>query len=321
MEMILYHRLSLWLKENQKYINLRRENRHIATTTDIKYNWLTDFGLLVKTRLTLMVVLTSVLAYVIASGFTVNFVQVFFLGLGGFLVAGASNILNEVLEKDYDKLMRRTQNRPLATGRMTVSNGVLLAGLMTLAGLSILGMFNPLTAFFGTLSLVTYAFIYTPLKRHSSVSVLIGAIPGALPMLIGCVAFDGYVSSLALLLFAIQFLWQFTHFWAIGVLSFDDYQRAGYQIIPESDGKPAVRIRWQAFGAALSLVPLSYLAYTILDTNTISLALLIAASLGFSFYAWRFVQNKVEKNALHLMLASLVYLPFVLSVLMIDQIL
>lgn len=268
-----------------------------------------------------MVVMTSVLAYVIASGFSVSFVQAFFLGLGGFLVAGASNVLNEVLEKDYDKLMDRTKNRPLAAGRMTVSNGVLLAGLMTILGLTILGMFNPLTAFFGTLSLVTYAFIYTPLKRYSSISVMVGAIPGALPMLIGCVAFDGYVSSLALVLFAIQFLWQFTHFWAIGVLSFDDYQRAGYQIIPQENGKPAKRIRWQALGAALLLVPLSYVVYSILNIHMVNLGLLILASLGFSYYAFRFVQDKVEKNALHLMLASLVYLPFVLSILLIDQIL
>lgn len=281
---------------------------------------MSDFNLLVKTRLTLMVVFTSVLAYVISSGFTVNMISILFLGLGGFLVAGASNALNEVLEKDYDKLMDRTKDRPIAAGRMSISNGVLIAGFMSLGGLTILGMFNPLTAFFGTLSLVIYAFIYTPLKRHSSISVMIGAIPGALPMLIGCVAFDGYVSALAVILFAIQFLWQFTHFWAIGVLSFDDYEKAGYQLIPSENGKPARRIRWQALGAAILLVPVCVLLYIDQSIHIISLSLLVFASIAFAFYAYRFVQNKADKNALHLMFASLIYLPFFLSVLLIDQI-
>jgi len=301
---------------------LKRQTKHIdiAQTITVEHSWWSDFNLLVKTRLTSMVVFTSVLAYVISSGFTVGIVPVIFLGLGGFLVAGASNALNEVLEKDYDKLMDRTKDRPLAAGRMSISNGVLIAGFMSLAGLTILGMFNPLTAFFGTLSLVIYAFIYTPLKRHSSISVSIGAIPGALPMLIGCVAFDGYVSVLAVILFAVQFLWQFTHFWAIGVLSFDDYHKAGYQFIPSENAKPARRIRWQALVAALLLVPTCILLYTELGIHMVSLILLIAGSLSFAFYALRFVQDKGEKNALQLMFASLLYLPFFLSILLIDQI-
>lgn len=297
-----------------------QNRKHIAQSVAIEHSWLSDFNLLVKTRLTLMVVFTSVLAYVISSGFTVGIVPIIFLGIGGFLVAGASNVLNEVLEKDYDKLMDRTKNRPLAAGRMSISNGVLIAGFMSLGGLTILGMFNPLTAFFGTLSLVIYAFIYTPLKRHSSISVAIGAIPGALPMLIGCVAFDGYVSMLAVILFAVQFLWQFTHFWAIGVLSFVDYQNAGYRFIPSHNGKPAQRVRWQALGAALLLVPLCVLLYTEFQIHIISLVLLIAASLCFAYFALRFVENKLENNALQLMFASLVYLPFFLSILLIDQI-
>jgi len=299
---------------------LKTQTKHITQSFAKEYSWIQDFNLLVKTRLTLMVVFTSVLAYVISSGFTVGILPIVFLGLGGFLVAGASNALNEVLEKDYDKLMDRTRDRPLAAGRMTMSNGVLIAGFMSLAGLTILGMFNPLTAFFGTLSLVIYAFIYTPLKRHSSISVAIGAIPGALPMLIGCVAFDAYVSMLALILFAVQFLWQFTHFWAIGVLSFDDYQKAGYKFIPSENGKAAQRIRWQALAAALLLVPICVLLYIVQNLHIVSLSLLLIVSLGFAYYAFRFVQNKIEKNALHLMFASLIYLPLFLSIVLIDQI-
>ncbi len=293
---------------------------HINQVAVTEYSVVQEFSLLVKFRLTSMVVFTSVIAFVLASGFTASLVDLVLLGIGGFMVAGAANVLNQVIEKDYDILMERTKNRPVAAGRMSMSNAVLIAGFMTLIGLTILGLFNPLTAFFGTLSLVSYAFIYTPLKRQSSISVAVGAIPGALPMLIGCVAFDGYVSYLALTLFAVQVLWQFTHFWAIAVLSFDDYAQAGYKIVPTVDGKPAKRIRWQAVLASILILPLSYYLYGYLHMNVVSFLCLIIIALGFTYYAVQFLIDKKEKNALHLMFASLLYLPLFLTILMIDQI-
>ena len=279
-----------------------------------------EFAMLVKLRLTLMVVFTSVIAFVIASGFNAVLIDILILGLGGFMVAGAANVLNQVIEKDYDILMERTKNRPVAAGRMSMSNAVLIAGFMSLAGLSFLGLFNPLTAFFGTLSLVSYAFIYTPLKRHSSISVAVGAIPGALPMLIGCVAYEGHVTVLALLLFSVQVLWQFTHFWAIAVMSFEDYSNAGYKLVPTVNGLPAKRIRWQAVIAAVLLLPLSYYLYSYLPMHMVSFLSLIIIAVGFTYYAVQFLINKKEKNALHLMFASLFYLPLFLTILMIDQV-
>ena len=183
-----------------------------------------------------MVVFSSVAAFLIVSAFNVSWEYVVLLALGGFFVAGASNALNEVLEKDYDILMTRTQDRPIAAGRMSMSTGVLIAGLMSLLGISILALFNPLTGFLGMLSLILYAFVYTPMKRQSSVAVLLGAIPGAMPMLIGCVAYQGYISTMGLVLFAFLFLWQIPHFWAIGYLGFEDYNKAGYKFIPQSNG-------------------------------------------------------------------------------------
>jgi protoheme IX farnesyltransferase len=299
---------------------MNNKARHINKVAVAEYSVFQEFSLLVKLRLTSMVVFTSVIAFVLASGFTASVIDLVLLGLGGFLVAGAANVLNQVIEKDYDILMERTKNRPVAAGRMSMSNAVLIAGFMTLMGLTLLGLFNPLTAFFGTLSLVSYAFIYTPLKRQSSISVAIGAIPGALPMLIGCVAFDGYVSFLAVLLFSVQVLWQFTHFWAIAVLSFEDYAQAGYKIVPTVDGKPAKRIRWQAVIASLLLLPLSFYLFVFLQMHVVSLLGLIIIALGFIYYAVQFLKNKKDKNALHLMFASLLYLPLFLTILMIDQI-
>ena len=137
-----------------------------------------------------------------------SWVYLFILGLGGFLVTAAANTLNQVLEKDFDAQMKRTADRPLAAGRMQISEAVMAAGFMSMLGISLLAVFNPWTAFLGTLAFVLYAFVYTPLKRVSPISVTVGAIPGALPTLIGVVAAEGTITSLGITLFFIQFLWQ-----------------------------------------------------------------------------------------------------------------
>jgi len=300
---------------------LNKEFKHISIDHPSvgNYSFLTELNLLVKGRLTSMVVFTSVIAYLLSSQFTASLASVVLLAIGGFFIAGASNIFNEILEKDYDKLMKRTMNRPIAAGRLSVSSAVMIAGFMALIGMTILGTFNMQTAFFGTLSFVTYAFIYTPLKRVTPIAVTIGAIPGALPLLIGSVAFDGYVSELALWLFALQFLWQFTHFWAIGVLSYDEYQKAGYEFIPGDGKKPYRRIRYQALLAAVLLVPLTTLMHHTMDLHMISAILMYIAASGFIYYAIEFVKDRKENNALSLMFSSLIYLPVVLSILLIDQ--
>lgn len=300
---------------------MNKEFKHISIDHPSvgNYSFLTELNLLVKGRLTSMVVFTSVIAYLLSSQFTASLASVVLLAIGGFFIAGASNIFNEILEKDYDKLMKRTMNRPIAAGRLSVSSAVMIAGFMALIGMTILGTFNMQTAFFGTLSFVTYAFIYTPLKRVTPIAVTIGAIPGALPLLIGSVAFDGYVSELALWLFALQFLWQFTHFWAIGVLSYDEYQKAGYEFIPGDGKKPYRRIRYQALLAAVLLVPLTTLMHHTMDLHMISAILMYIAASGFIYYAIEFVKDRKENNALSLMFSSLIYLPVVLSILLIDQ--
>ena len=168
-------------------------------------NVLADGFELIKFRLTSVVVFSSLASYVIASNNGFDIRALMLLCIGGFGVAGASNALNQVLEKDYDRLMRRTKNRPVTAGRMTMSTAVLIAGFLCLIGVTALAFFNLVTALLGMLAFILYAFVYTPLKRYSSIAVLIGAIAGAMPMAIGVVAFAGSLTYLALFLFAIQF--------------------------------------------------------------------------------------------------------------------
>ncbi len=195
------------------------------------YSKFEDYYILTKFRLSLMVVLSSGLAYLIAS--PVFHVPTFLcLVLGGFFITFASNGINQVLEREYDKEMERTKHRPLAAGRMKVSEAILISGIMLVLGVLFLAMTNPISVLLGTLAFILYAFVYTPLKRYSTLSVAVGAIPGALPVLIGTTVQSGELTLLGLTLFGIQFFWQFPHFWAIGVLAFDDYRNAGYKLLP-----------------------------------------------------------------------------------------
>jgi protoheme IX farnesyltransferase len=279
-----------------------------------------DYHQLVKMRLTVTVVFSSIMAFLIAAGGSIDWLAVVILALGGFLVTGASNALNQVLEKDYDRLMKRTADRPLAAGRMTISEGVMAAGLMSLFGICLLALFNPLAAFFGTVAFVSYAFLYTPMKRISPAAVVIGAVAGALPTLIGCVVAQGTVTKLALVLFAIQFLWQFPHFWSIGWLGFDDYKKAGYQIMPSVNGERDARVGLQSFVYALFLLPVASMPFWLGVSGWVSaffVGLLTAAYAGLS---WNFYRRNDRKAALLLMLFSFLYLPLTLMALYLDKI-
>ena len=281
---------------------------------------LKDFGVLVKLRLNLTVVFSAVMAYLIAAGGSVLFQDVFLLTLGGFLITGAANGMNQVLEKDYDALMNRTADRPMAAGRMTTSTGVLISGFLSLAGIICLALFNPLTAFLGMISFLLYAFVYTPLKRITPTSVIIGAIPGALPMMIGVVAFSGGMTALALVLFGIQFFWQMPHFWAIAWLGADDYNAAGFKIIPTKSGTREGSLGMQAFLYALMLLPLSWGTY-FLGINGLATGILLSiAAIVYAYFGWVLYKNNDRKSARNLMFSSFFYLPFVLIVMLIDKI-
>lgn len=273
-----------------------------------------DIYLLIKFRLTLMVVASSVLAYLIAAGGSVSMLVLALLFVGGFCVTCASNGINQVLEKEFDALMTRTKNRPLAANRMKTSEAVLISGLFLVIGILCLAFINPMVAFLGTCSFILYAFVYTPLKRYSTVSVAVGAIPGAFPVLIGVVAHDGTLTVLGITLFLIQFLWQFPHFWAISFLSFDDYNNAGYKLLPK-DKDGTIDKNLGAYSAMYSVLifPTIYWAYASgVETHIIALIGIVLMTIIYTLMAVFLQLKKDRKSALMLMFSSFFYLPIVL---------
>jgi len=292
-----------------------REEAQVRTATITLKDWLQDLELLVKFRLSTFVVFSSAMAYGIAAGSDFRWLSFVILVTGGFLITFAANILNEVLEADFDKLMQRTANRPLAAKRWSPSSAIVLAGMCCLTGIVLLALLNPLTSFLGMLSLVTYAFLYTPLKRYSTISVLVGAIPGALPVMIGMIAHDGVITSQALFLFAVQFLWQFPHFWAIGFLSFDQYKTAGYKLLPQDGDAIDRRLGKQALIYTCMILPVLFIGFSsqLLSLyGTIGMTIL---SGYFIFRAWKFYRDFDKASARALMFSSFIYLPIALMLL------
>jgi protoheme IX farnesyltransferase len=282
-----------------------------ATSSFIKIK-LHDYSLLIKFRLSVTVVFSSLITYIIASGNSFTYEGLLMLFVGGFLVTGAANALNQLFEKDVDKLMTRTANRPLARGSMSNTEAILAAGLFALSGTSILWIyFNELAAVLGVLSLIMYAFIYTPLKRISPVSVLVGAIPGSLPPLIGWVAATGAVSLESYIITAIQFLWQFPHFWSIAWVAYDDYAKAGFYLLPSSTGKSRHTALQNIF-YNVTLIPVSLLLFIKGNINIVSAAVILFAGIMFLYYAVQLYRSCETADAKKLMFASIAYLPVVL---------
>jgi len=279
-----------------------------------------DYKLLVKLRLSLLVVFSACITFLLGVE-VFAWQELLILGMGGFLVTGAANALNQVLEKDYDKLMKRTANRPIAAGRMEVSEAVLSAGLMTVGGLLLLTTFNAETGLLGALSLVSYAFIYTPMKRVSPVAVWIGAVPGALPMAIGWVAAGGSLMGPEIvLLFSIQFFWQFPHFWAIAWVAYEDYSKAGFYLLPSKkiDGRDKSTALQTVF-YAFCLVPMSVLPYYLNVSGYIACSIMALMGVFYLVYAIKLYLECTDQAARKLMFASFAYLPVVLITLVLDK--
>ncbi|MBK8557660.1 MAG: protoheme IX farnesyltransferase [Lewinellaceae bacterium] len=282
-------------------------------------NALTDFVLLVKFKLTLLVIFPAVMSYAIVAGTGSNLLILLELGLGGFLVTGSANALNQVLERETDLLMPRTMNRPVAAGRMSISQAVLIAGIMALGGIILLTVLHPLAGFLGTLSLISYAFIYTPMKKNSVMAVVIGAIPGALPLIIGPVVFEGYISATALMLFSIQFFWQFPHFWAVAWLADDDYKRAGFKMLPTADGAKTPMVGLLSLAFCMLLIGNSAMAWALGTVGLVATVLLVIINLYFAYTAWRLYRECSREAARRQMFASFFHLPLSLMVLLADK--
>lgn len=279
-----------------------------------QFTKLGDYIMLVKLKLSLLVVFTSAMGYLVVAGSQANVIALVLLAVGGSLVTFAANALNQVLEKDFDKLMERTKDRPITAGRMKTSEAVMFAGLSCLIGVSILALFNPLTSLLAMLSMICYAFVYTPMKRYSTSAVAIGAIPGALPVLIGCTAFEGTISTIGIGLFVIQFLWQFPHFWAIGYLSYKDYKGAGYKLLPQDENGNVDRsLGLHSSIYALLLIPVVGLMYIYSNVGLISTSIVLITSLIYIVFSIRFHRNFDRPSGLKLMFYSFIFLPIVLG--------
>ena len=281
---------------------------------------LKDIMELTKLRLSLLVVFSAIMAYLLAIETAVVWSNVFFLFLGGFFVTASSNTVNQIIEKDLDKLMTRTQNRPLPAGRMRLVEAYMIAGITGVSGILILAFyFNTLSGLLGALALISYAFIYTPFKRISPVSVFIGAIPGSIPLLIGYTAASGTIGTIGIVLFTIQFFWQIPHFWSIAWLLDEDYKKAGYFLLPSNEGKTR-NTALQNIPYLIGLLAVSTLPYILNISGIASLIVSLIAGIYFLSAGIQLATDLTDKSARKLMFASFIYLPIVFLALVIDKI-
>jgi protoheme IX farnesyltransferase len=274
---------------------------------------------LLKFRLSLTVAFSSAMGYLLGAA-EISWSRALLVMLGGLLVTGSANIINQVFEKDLDKLMSRTEGRPLPTGRVTTNEAWAFCIILGVGGLWLLShYFNPLTAALSLLSLILYGFIYTPLKTISPVCVAVGAIPGGLPPLIGWVAATGFVGIPAWVLFGIQFMWQFPHFWAIAWVADDDYKRAGFKMLP-SPGERDLRTAFQIMTYTVLLIPVSLLPLVLGISGRVSAGVALVCGMLFLLMTVQLMRTQDRKAALSIMFASFLYLPIVQIALVLDKV-
>lgn len=277
---------------------------------------LSDYAKFTKLRLSFIVVLSAALSYALGckqlTG-EMNWGGLGWLVLGGFLVTGASNGFNQIIERELDKLMPRTANRPMPTGRMSVTEGMVVGLIMAIAGVAILGYFlNVVSGLLGASALLLYVFAYTPSKRVTPFAVFIGALPGAIPPMLGWVAATegmGSVTLPAVMLFAIQFMWQFPHFWAIAWVVDEDYRKAGFRLLPSGERDKASAFQIVVYAAFL--VPVSLLPTIFGLSGFVAAGVALLCGVIFLLQAWKLFKTLDIEAARRLMFGSFIYLPVV----------
>jgi len=276
---------------------------------------------LLKLRLTSLVVFSSVLSYVLATGFAgIDWTVLSALVFGGFLIAGASNGLNQIIEKDNDALMTRTVNRPMPENRLGVNEAIIYCILFGIAGFVILWQgVNLNSALLGLLALLLYAFAYTPMKKKTPWAVFVGAFPGAIPAMLGWIAATNTFGLEAGALFAIQFVWQFPHFWSIAWVLDDDYKLGGIRLLPLKEGRTK-RTAFHVLAYTAFLIPVCTFPWLLEMTGIISTILAVALSLYFVYVAFQLYKVNDTKAAKRLMFASFLYLPLVQIIFVLDRV-
>jgi protoheme IX farnesyltransferase len=277
-----------------------------------------DYTQLIKMRLSFLVVFSASMAYLWATDRHVEPLIIWLLSIGGFLITGAANTFNQIIEKDSDKLMKRTLSRPLPGGRMKVSEALIFGFVLAIAGAFCLFKINMLCGLLGLAAMLIYAGIYTPLKKITPLTIFPGAVAGSLPVVIGCVAATGEITKGAIILFAIQFIWQFPHTWSIAWLLDDEYHKAGIKMLPTAGGRnkaSAIIILLSTF----LIIPAGLLLYMYQSAGVNVTWLLVLAGITFSVFAYKLYSERTNKYALRLMFSSFAYLPFVLIVLVLAK--
>ncbi|WP_317128997.1 heme o synthase [Mangrovivirga cuniculi] len=268
----------------------------------------------------MLVAFSSAFGYVLAINGAVDWFILSMLSIGGFLVSGASVIFNQIIEKDLDAMMNRTKTRPLPLGIISSYEALIYGLIVGIAGLVMLYIYtNPLTVLLSFISMLLYSFVYTPLKRVGPIAVFVGAIPGALPPLIGWVAFSGDITFEALVIFGIQFIWQFPHFWAIAWVADDDYKRAGFKLLPNG-GRKDFNSAVQIMTYTLFLLPLSLLPAKFGITGIDSAIVAIVCGVLFLAQTFKLMIDTSRKSALKIMFGSFIYLPVVQIAFMLDKV-
>lgn len=297
----------------------------------IKLSWqlalgakIRDYYQLMKFTLSFTVVFSCVIAYLLAPVVTVTFWKVLLLFVGGLCITGAANAINQIMERDSDARMARTRKRPLPDGRMEVAEAAAFTVITLALGLTVMALcFNMISAVVSLISVILYGFVYTPWKKWNSLAVFVGAFPGALPPLIGWIAATGAVTGPlsygGWVLFALQFLWQFPHFWAIGWVAYDDYRKAGFKLLPSTDGKNRFSAL-QAVVYTVMLIPVGWLPYYFRMSGLVSGVIIMGLGLFFLYRAVNLYRFCDVKHARKLMFGSYIYLTVMQLALLADKI-
>ena len=307
----------------QFYKNVMKTALSTTTNTLSLKAIFTDFKEITKAGLAISVLFSSIAGYLL--GFNEDqpfqWSVLLMLCVGGYCMVGASNAFNQVIEKDIDALMDRTKNRPVPSGRMSANVALLVASLLTLIGLTLLYLINPKTAMFGAISIFLYTSVYTPLKTVTSLSVFVGAFPGAIPFMLGWVAATGNFGIEAGTLFLIQFFWQFPHFWSIGWFLYEDYEKAGIFMLPtgkKDKGTALQVILYTVWLIIASLLPC--VGYTgKLFISPYAAVIVFLLGIWMLYYAVRLYNVKTAKAARTLMLVSVSYISLLQLVYIIDK--
>ena len=291
-----------------------------AQATILPVSFTSNFKELTKVRLSVSVVFSSLAGYLLAAE-SIDFKILLLLAIGGYCMVGASNAYNQIIEKDLDALMLRTQSRPIPSGRMSVNTALVIAVVLTLLGIGILYSINPKTAMFAAISIFIYTSVYTPLKLKTPLSVFVGAIPGAIPFMLGWVAATNDFGIGPGTLFMIQFFWQFPHFWSIGWFLFEDYERAGFFMLPtkKRDKGTAIQIVTYTIWTILaSIIPVFGFTGS-LKLSIISAIIVFLLGLGMLYFAIMVLQKRTAKSAKQLMLASVSYITLLQVIYVLDK--